>query len=109
VRFFPDEDALGKRYGSAIDRNADAEIVGVIADTKYVSIRDAAPPTLYRPFPRESTNSANFELRVAGDPVAMQNAVREAVRRTDPNLPIARMTRRRSWSKDGSRRNDCLR
>jgi len=89
---FPDEDALGKRYGSAIDRNADAEIVGVIADTKYVSIRDAAPPTLYRPFPRESTNSANFELRVAGDPVAMQNAVREAVRRTDPNLPIARMT-----------------
>jgi predicted permease len=89
---FPGEDALGKRYGFAIDRNADAEIVGIIADTKYVSIRDAAPPTLYRPFPRESTNSASFQVRVAGDPMAMQNAVREAVRRTDPNLPIARLT-----------------
>jgi predicted permease len=89
---FPTEDALGKRYGNSPDRNADAQIVGIIADTKYASVRDAAPPTLYRPFPRESTNSASFEIRVAVDPVAMQGAIREAVRRVDPNLPIARMT-----------------
>lgn len=89
---FPGQDPLGKRYGFALQNSGEAEIVGVIGDTKYASMRDAAPPTLYRPFARESTTSANFEVRVAGDPGAMQNAIRAAVRRTDPNLPIARMT-----------------
>jgi predicted permease len=89
---FPAGDALGTRYGFSSDGPGAAEIVGIIADTKYNSVRDAAPPTLYLPFPHETTNSASFEVRVAVDPVAMQNAIREAVRRTDPNLPIARMT-----------------
>jgi predicted permease len=91
-KLFPTEDALGKRYSSPIDRNAGAQIVGIVADTKYTSVRAEAPPTLYQPFPRQSASAASFEVRVAADPVAMQNAIREAVRRTDPNLPIARMT-----------------
>jgi predicted permease len=91
-KLFPGEDALGKRYGFSADANAEAEIVGIIADTKYASVRDTAPATLYRPFPRESTDGSAFAVRVAVEPAAMQNAIREAVRRTDPNLPIARMT-----------------
>ena len=42
--FFPEQDALGRRVNGH-------EIVGVAADTKYGSLRDAAPPTMFIPWP----------------------------------------------------------
>jgi predicted permease len=91
-QYFPGEDPIGKRFGSSPEATGDVEIVGVVSDTKYASLRDAAPPTVYMPFPNETQRSATFEVRTAGDARAAIASVREAVKRVDANVPVTRMS-----------------
>ena len=91
-KYFPGEDPIGRRFGTAPEQTGFYEIVGVIRDTKYSSVRDEAPPTTYNPFARESQRAATFELRTTGDPSAVMPDVREAVRRVDANLPLTRVS-----------------
>ena len=87
-KFFPNEDPIGHRFGSSPESNSQFEIVGIIRDTKYDSVRDAAPPTMFVPHTQARMSSAMFELRTAGPPAAATAAVREAARQLDPNLPL---------------------
>ncbi len=91
--FFPHESPIGHRVGETSDTTGEDEIVGMVADVKYNSVRDPAPPTMYVPYRQHMarpnyTRPATFELRTAGDPLDVVPAVREAFRRVDPNLPI---------------------
>src|SRR4029079_3718504 len=45
---FGNDDPIGKRIGGSPEKNSDFEIVGIVRDTKYNSIRDEAPPTFYQ-------------------------------------------------------------
>jgi len=65
------------------------EIVGVIRDTKYNSVREPAPATMYVPYEQTRATGMTVELRTAGDPLTLVNSVREAVRQVDANLPVA--------------------
>jgi ABC-type antimicrobial peptide transport system permease subunit len=65
------------------------EIVGVIRDTKYNSVREPAPVTMYVPYEQTRATGMTVELRTAGDPLTLVNSVREAVRQVDANLPVA--------------------
>ena len=87
-KFFPNEDPLGKHYGNSVETTGTFEIVGVLRDTKYNSVRDAAPPTMYVPYAQSRLGNAVFELRTAAAPSGVMGAVREAVRQIDPNLPL---------------------
>jgi predicted permease len=87
-RLFPGENALGRHLGFSPETNADFEVVGVIRDTKYASVRDDAPPTIYQSVTQGTLRSLAFLLRTAGDPARMTEPVRAAVRRIDPNLPL---------------------
>jgi ABC-type antimicrobial peptide transport system permease subunit len=64
----------------------------VVRDTKYNSIRDAAPPTVYFALLQQCCPAVTFELRTASDPAGVTSAVREAVRQVDPNLPLMNIT-----------------
>jgi len=61
------------------------EIIGVMGDTKYSTLRREVHPTVYVP---ETGGGAHFELRTASNPAALVPAVRKAVNGTDSNLPI---------------------
>ena len=88
-KYFPNENPLGHRMGSSIERAGQLEIVGVLRDAKYNSVRDPAPPTQYVPTLQQARmDAAVFLLRTVGDPVAVVGAIREAVRLIDPNLPV---------------------
>jgi predicted permease len=91
-QFFPGEDPIGKRYGNSLEQNADTEIVGIVKDTKYSSLRDEAPPTGFRPFAQQTTNAATFEVRTFGAPESMIPAVRDAIRKVNANLPLVRVS-----------------
>ena len=91
-RLFPDGDVVGRRMGGSFEKSGEYEIVGVVRDTKYDSVRDPGPPTTYRPAWQGSPRRLNVVLRTAGDPLAMAGAVRAAVREVDPTLPIAEFT-----------------
>ena len=87
-KFFPNENPIGHHFGSSIETTGQQEIVGVLHDVKYNSVRDSAPPTMYVPYRQDRLGAAVFELRTAGTPASAMGAVREAVRQIDPNLPL---------------------
>jgi predicted permease len=87
-KYFPGESALGRRVGFSPETNGEYEVVAVVGDTKYNSLREPAPPTMYQAFYQGPARGMNFILRTASDPAGMIETVRAAVRRVDPNLPI---------------------
>jgi predicted permease len=91
-KLFPDGRVLGQRLGNSFERAGDFEIIGVVRDTKYTSVRDPGPPTMYRCVLQSPLRYSNVVLRTAGDPLAMTAAVRAAMHDVDPTLPIARFT-----------------
>jgi predicted permease len=92
-RFFPDEDAIGKRVTITHDKR-EVEIIGVVADTKYMSQREEIKPLLYTPWQQEAAviGEMNFALRTASEPTALAAAVRQVVRELDGNLPVTEVS-----------------
>jgi predicted permease len=74
--------------------NADAEIVGVVKDSKYGSLREKPSRFLYVPFEQEGddfTRQSAFFLRTRGGDQSVIAAARAAVSQLDANLPIERL------------------
>ena len=87
-KYFPNENPVGQRFGSSIETTDQLEVIGVLRDAKYNSVRDPAPPTMYVPHLQARAGSAVIEVRTTGDPVSVTSGVREAVRQVEPNLPM---------------------
>jgi predicted permease len=90
-KFFPNEDPLGKRFGSILEQAGHREIVGVVRDAKYDNLRDAVPPISFQPFVQTDFR-ASFEVRFSGTLPPLIQAIREAVQKADPDLPLVRIT-----------------
>ena len=86
-RYFPNENPIGKHIGSSIETSGQLEIVGVLRDAKYDTVRGEVPPTQYVP-QAQGRPATVFHVRTAADPAATIGAIREAVRAIDPNLPL---------------------
>jgi len=91
-KWFPDENPVGRRFGFSPEQNTEIEVVGVIRDTKYASLRDASPPTVYQPFLQGTPRGMIATLRTAGDPNDLVDEVRAAVRRVDSRLPLTNIS-----------------
>jgi predicted permease len=83
---------IGERFGSSPETSSQIEIVGVVRDARYNSLRDAAPPTMYLPYQQGRLGGMTFVVRAAGDPTHAIASVREAVRQVDPNVPLMGVT-----------------
>ncbi|HJP93195.1 MAG TPA: ABC transporter permease [Pyrinomonadaceae bacterium] len=88
-KFFPNQNAIEKRFTYDPKKPDEIEIVGICRDAKYTSQRDEIPPTVYSSFRQERPlTNATFEVRTAGDPNSIVASVRNAVGQVDPNLPL---------------------
>jgi len=88
-KFFPNQNAIGKRFTYDTKKPDDIEIVGICRDAKYTSQRDEIPPTVYSSFRQDRPlTNATFEVRTAGDPNLIVASVRSVVGQVDPNLPL---------------------
>jgi predicted permease len=90
-RYFGSADPLGRHVGMGIDpgTKTDIEIVGVVGDTKYESMRDEIPYELYLPSDQQRfLNGVTVYVRAAGDPASMFNALRPEVRSVDASVPM---------------------
>jgi predicted permease len=87
-RFFPNEDPIGRIFGSSgnVVAKDNFQIVGVSTDAHYRSLREAIPPTVYEP----SSAASRFVLHVRTQvrPESIIAPVREVIRALDPQLPI---------------------
>jgi predicted permease len=90
-RFYGDANPVGRRFtfGANVNQPAtEIEIVGVVADVKYTSVREAEPATIFLPAPQMPDGAASYAVRTAGDPAAAAAAIRAAVREIDATLPV---------------------
>jgi len=97
-RYFAKENPLGKRithtHGhSASTKSFDTspksrnwQIVGVVTDTKYDTLRRQIEPIIYVPF---TSGGTYFQLRSALDPRALIPTVRSTADKIDNNLPLS--------------------
>ena len=90
--FYPAGDALGKTLRNSPDGKPDNvyTIAGVVGDTKYSSLRDAAPPTVYYPIGPDADNKKpNYSamLRFAGPIAPLAAAIRNTAASVAPEMP----------------------
>ena len=89
--FFPGQNALGRLFGDGGSDGLVApqnQIVGIVSDAKYRSLREPVPPTVYTAVVGGFDSSFILHLRTRGDPTAAIAPVREALRRLAPGLPF---------------------
>jgi predicted permease len=86
--FFKDRSPLGRRLTGVGHQGSSREIVGIVGDTKFLTLRSEIAPTLFVP---AGGGEAVFEIRSAVDPKTIIPAVRSAVSQLDNNLPLFSM------------------
>jgi predicted permease len=89
--FFNGQNPIGNHFTFSRGENAfDIEIQGVAKNARYSSLKGELPNVAYFPYtynPR-TIGSLTFELRTAGDPLALANAARQVVRQADSRIPV---------------------
>ena len=91
-KFFGGASPLGARFGSSLETSGDIEVVGVVRDAKYESVREEAPATMYVPYTQGPAGGMAFEIRTAGVPEDAVTSIREAVRQVDAAVPLMNLS-----------------
>jgi len=87
--FFNGTNPVGRRFGFGRGTATDIEIVGVARDVRSLELRDVPPRFVYIPYAQdESVTQLTYYVRAAQDNGSTATALRQAVQRLDPNLPI---------------------
>jgi len=100
-RFFGNENPIGRRFGffnsvancspsPEPDPGSQIEIIGVVKDVKYASLRNEGRAMFYLPYYQATTGRGQMTLvvRTAGDPTTVVAAVRREARAMDPAMPM---------------------
>jgi hypothetical protein len=87
-KYWPGQNPIGKHIG-AISTPA-AEIVGVIANAKYRTLREEPHPLILMPLWQMHMSSIGVVVRSSLEPAAALGLVRNAVAELDPNVPVYR-------------------
>jgi predicted permease len=92
-RYFGDGIAVGRRFGQGTDPGTptNIEIVGVVNDTRYESLRDEIPLLVYLCAPQMGAYGQTVYVRTEREPDSAFGAVRAALHELDPNLPVSGM------------------
>jgi predicted permease len=93
ARFNLGRDAVGKRMARAREgAPLDVEIVGVVKDARHIDVKETMPSMFFIPH-RQNANlrSMTFYVRTMVPPDDMMAAIRRAMFRLDPNLPVEKL------------------
>lgn len=88
--FFPGQDPIGRHIGFNSNDNARFEIVGVVRDSRYNSLRSDLRPTVYEPLrPADFRQIVHLVIRTTTNSARLERAVRKAAAVVDPNAPLS--------------------
>jgi predicted permease len=88
-QFWPNEDALGKRFSIKGATGPFAQIVGIVPNGKYVFIGFEKQPYFFVPLAQNYSSYRTLQLRTTVPPETLATQVQEVIRELDPNVPIA--------------------
>jgi putative ABC transport system permease protein len=84
---FGNEDAAGKHVALWSNGNFDAEVIGIVGDSRERGPASGPTLTVYLPYGRNADVS-EFVLHTRGNPLAAAHTVRAIVAELDSNLPV---------------------
>jgi predicted permease len=90
-RFFPDEDAIGKRFSPIVPGGQKpewTEIIGVARDSKYASVNEDPQPVVYIPILQKHETGVTLYVRTTMPPAALLADIRREIQALEPNLPV---------------------
>jgi predicted permease len=85
---WPGGDAIGSTL--VVNKDAPAEVVGVVKDVYARRSAAPSPPQVYVPLPPDAGN--RYAVRVDGNPAAALPALVRAVQEIDPDVPVRETT-----------------
>jgi putative ABC transport system permease protein len=103
-RTWPNDDPLGKRINcDDNDREACAEIVGIVGDVKHNSLTDEVGYDLYYACYQSYSKQTHFVARTQGDPMALAPQIQRAIWQVAPDtgvfnvMPVTRLSANTIW------------
>jgi putative ABC transport system permease protein len=90
-RFFPDQEALGKRIKQSGPGYGDKwmEIVGIVGNVKYLGLTVDTDPAYYIPFAQSYGPQMFLVVRSPGDAAPLAAALRNSIQSIDPGATLA--------------------
>ena len=86
---YPGVSPIGRHLALDGEPKKDFEIVGVVKDAKYLSLREQPSPMFFLDLDQRETDDINdLVVRVQGRPQALMSQIRAAIRGVDPNLAV---------------------
>ena len=87
-RFWPGQDAVGQRLRPLDDVRTTVEVIGVVRDSKYVTVGEEPRPFLFRPLAQAYVPRFSLMVRSAVGSTSTLSIIKETVRALDPGLPV---------------------
>jgi len=90
--YFHGDNPIGHKFDAG---SLKAEIVGVVGDTRYGSLRNESPPTAYfsyLQYSRDYPSSMTFEVRTKDDPETVVSVIQGEAAALDKDIPLVKMT-----------------
>ena len=87
-KYFTAQNPLGKYIQLRVPDDPIREIVGVVGDVRQGGLTTSLDPQLYLPYAQAVITDPYLAIRTAGDPLALQGALRAAVRDLDKSAPV---------------------
>ena len=93
-QYWPGEDPIGRRIklGRAQSSNPWMTVVGVVGNVRHFGLDDPARREMFRPYSQAAWPMMTIVAKTAGAPSGFAGAVRGALQRIDPNLPVGLTT-----------------
>jgi putative ABC transport system permease protein len=90
-KFWPNEDALGKRIvmGGMSDDPKWITIVGIVGDMRHFGLDIDPRPEMYVSFAQSAYSTAIYVVRSNQDPQVLLAAIRREIQAIDPAVPLA--------------------
>jgi len=89
-KYFKGRDPIGQRFG--YDKPDEIEIVGVVGDAHFNTVREAAVPMAFYPLTALPGYVGSIHVRTTGDAAQIGPAVRSSLREIEPRLLVDRVT-----------------
>jgi predicted permease len=87
------ESPIGRRLklGNPRSENPWNIVVGISDDVRHFGLDSEARREIFMPYAQAAWPTMTVVAKTVGEPVAWQSALREVVKRVDPDLPVARV------------------